>query len=259
MSTSTLGRRGLASAVMAASLLIAVPGLASATPAPAPSRTAAAQAASVSTIAQRCTNAITARLTQLDQLKGQVASAADLDPAHRSTLTTELTDERSGLVSLQGQITAATTRTQLATLCPQIVTGFRVYVLETPKAHLTIAADREAVISNKLTGIATKLQGIMTKAQGNGKDVGQAPELLADMQAKLAAASSAAGGVPGSILGLTPAQYNGGTAKPVLESARNSVVTARGDLLSARSDAQQIVTILRALAPAASTSTSTTS
>ncbi len=174
-----------------------------------------------------------------------MASAADVDPGHRSTLTTELSNERAGLATLQGQITAASTLSQLATLCPQIVTTFRVYVLETPKVHLTVAADREGAISTKLGGIATKLGTAVTEAQSHGKDVGQAPTLLADLQAKVADASSQAGAVPNQILGLTPAQYNAGTAKPALESARSAVVAARGDLVTAKNDAEQIVTILK--------------
>jgi hypothetical protein len=239
-------RRWMAAAALAGSLVLAVPGVASATPT-GPSAGAAAKSATVTTVQQRCTNAITARLGQIDQLKSQMTSAANLDPGHLSALSAELTSERSGLVSLQGQITAATTLEQLRTLCPEIVANFRVYVLETPKVHLIIGADRETAISTKLGNVATKLSGLVTKAQNHHLDVGQAPTLLADLQAKVAAASALAGPVPASIIGLTPAQYNGGSAKPALESARNSVVTARGDLITARNDAQQIVTILRGL------------
>jgi hypothetical protein len=225
--------RWIAAGALAAGLVMALPSVASAAP-------------QVSTVAQRCSNAITTRFTQIDQLKNQLASAPNVDAGHRSSLTAELTNDRSGLATLQGQITSATTLSQLVTLCPQIVSNFRVYVLETPKVHLTIAADRETAISTKLGGIATKLGTAITDAQGHGKDVGQAPTLLADLNAKVADASSQAGGGPGSILGLTPAQYNAGTAKPALESARNAVVAARGELETARSDAQQIVTILKA-------------
>ena len=52
------------------------------------------------------------------------------------------------------------------------------------------------------------------------------------------------------MLPLTPAQYNAGTAKPVLESTRDALTQGRGDLIAARNDAAQIVTILQGLASA---------
>jgi hypothetical protein len=44
--------------------------------------------------------------------------------------------------------------------------------------------------------------------------------------------------LPAALLPLTPAQYNGGTAGPVLKKARATLVEARGLLQTARKDAQ---------------------
>ncbi len=243
--------RRLAAGLFAGALTLAVPGVAGAAPKTTRSTvvapTATVAPATVSSVAQRCNNAIAQRFTQIDQLNNQMATAKALTSAHHSALSSELANSRSGLANLQTQITAATTLAQLRTLCPQIVTGYRIYVLETPKVHLTMAADREASVATNLSDIGTKLQAAITTAQGKGQDVGNAPALLSDLNAKVADASSKAGAAGSQVLPLTPAQYNAGTAKPVLESARNGLTQGRGDLLAARSDAAQIVTILKGL------------
>ena len=137
------------------------------------------------------------------------------------------------------------------------MTGFRIYVLETPKVHLTMAGDREAAVVTNLQGIGTKLQAAITTAQGKGQDVGQAPALLSDFNAKVADAASKAGSA-GAVLPLTPAQYNAGTAKPVLQSTRDALTQGRGDLIAARNDAAQIVTILQGLAGSSASATTAT-
>ncbi len=258
--SSRLGRlltpRRVAAGLLAGALTLAIPGVAGALPVTrntlAP--TATVSPATVTAVAQRCNNAIVARFTQIDQLNNQMTASKALTPAHQSQLSSELANARSGLANLQTQISAATTLAQLRTLCPQIVTGYRIYVLETPKVHLTIAADREASVATNLVGIGTKLQTAITTAQGKGQDVGNAPALLSDFNAKVSDASSKAGAAAG-VLPLTPAQYNAGTAKPVLESARDGLVQGRGDLLTARGDAAQIVAILQGLVGPAATST----
>ena len=257
-----LTSRRLAGAMLAGALTLAVPAVAGATGAlprttgstrVAP--TATVSAAMVSSIAQRCNNAILGRFTQIDQLNNQMTASHALTSAHQSALSGELASSRSGLANLQAQIAAATTLDQLRTLCPQIVTSFRIYVLETPKVHLTIAADRESAVVTNLQGISTKLSAAITAAQGKGRDVGTAPGLLSDLNAKLADAGPKAGGVPGQVMGLTPAGYNAGTAKPVLLTARDTLTQAHGDLISARSDAAQIVAVLTRLATSSTTAT----
>jgi hypothetical protein len=254
--------RRLAGALLAGALALAVPGVAGAAGAlPRTTRStlvapsATVSAATVSSIAQRCNNAILGRFTQIDQLNNQMTAAHALTPAHQSALSAELANSHGGLAGLQGQITAATTLAQLRTLCPQIVTSFRIYVLETPKVHLTMAADRESAVVTNLTGISAKLGAAITTAQGQGQAVGNAPALLSDLNAKLADAGPKASGVPGQVMGLTPSAYNAGTAKPVLETARDTLTQAHGDLISARSDAAQIVAILTPLATAGTTAT----
>jgi hypothetical protein len=250
--------RKLATGLFAGALMLAVPGVAGALPQPQ-AAVASVTTTAVKNLAQKCSDAITARFTQIDTLTSQLDGAPRLTAGHRSSLTSELADERSGLATLQGQINAATTFGQLAQLCPQIVTGYRVYVLETPKTHLTMAADRETSIATQLQGIAPKLEAAITSAQAKGKDVGQAPALYADLTAKVSDAAAQAGPVADRILPLTPAEYNAGTAKPVLETSRDALVQGSTDLTTARNDALQIVQILEGLVGASSSSSTASS
>ncbi len=202
----------------------------------------------MATVAQKCEAAIDRRFTTIDQLTNATNAADNLTADHRAALQSELGAERSGLAGLRTQIAAASDLATLKQLCPKIVDDYRVYLLEVPTVHLTIAADREGAAAAHLDAVGAKLNDAITKAQAAGKDVGQAPALYADFTAHVAGAKASSNGVPGAVIPLTPAGYNDGTAAPVLNSARDGLVKGKGDLLAARADAAKIVAILKALA-----------
>jgi hypothetical protein len=238
-------RRKVAGGLVAGALVLAVPSVAGANVRTTVSSIKAAGTASVSTIAPLCESAITARQTQIDQLDNHIAVAPNLAPAHATTLKSDLSAAASGLTTLNGQIEAATTVKDLVPLCRQIVNNFRIYVLRTPQTHLTIGADQETAVIARLDGVSPKLQAAITTAQGKGKDVGQAPTLYADFTSKLADATTKTNGASDQVLALTVDQYNSGSAKPVLQTTYQNLTLARGDLIAARQDAQQIVQILK--------------
>lgn len=263
-------RRQVACGLVAGALVLAVPSLAAAGAGAAPATnanlkttvssiksTVSSIKASVGTIdvsgiAQKCEEAITSRQTQIDNLNNHMAQAQFLDPSHKSELTGDLSGAASGLTSLNGQIGSATTLSALAPLCLDIVTNFRIWVLQTPRVDLTIGADAENAVIAKLQGIEPKLESAIKAAQSAGKDVANAPALYSDLTAKVSDASSKASGAAGQVLPLTVAEYNAGTAKPVLQSTYQNLVLAHGDLISARQDAVQIVQILKGLVGATS-------
>jgi len=69
--------------------------------------------------------------------------------------------------------------------------------------------------------------------------------LKAQIDAETAQAISLAQPLPAALLPLTPAQYNGGTAGPVLKKARATLVEARGLLQAARKYGQACRDALR--------------
>jgi hypothetical protein len=248
-------RRKIVGGALAAALALAVPGVAGAAVPNIRTTVSSLAAANVSTVAQRCEAAITDRQGQIQTLGAQISGAQNLSSAHASTLQGALASDHSGLASLYGQIQSATTIKQLLPLCAQIVGGFRVYLLETPKVHLTIGSDAEQAVVAKLQGVGSKLEAAITSAQGKGQDVGNAPALYADFTSKVADASAKSVDVAGQVLPLTASQYDAGTAKPILLDSYSSLLQGRSDLVAARSDAVQIVQILQALLPAATTTT----
>jgi hypothetical protein len=252
--------RRLAAGVMAGALTLAVPGVAGALPVTRStlvSPTATISPTRVTTVIQRCDAAITQRFGQITTLDAQMVAAKALTPAHQAALTSELATSRAGLAGLETQINAATTLTQLLTLCPQIVNNFRIYVLETPKVHLTMGSDRETSVVARLQAVGPKLEAAITAAQGKGQNVGNAPALYADFSANVGSAGTLARGVPGEVMTLTPAQYDAGSAKPVLVSAADAVSQAKDDLVNAHNDATQIVAILQGLVGSATPTTAT--
>ncbi|HVN51050.1 MAG TPA: hypothetical protein VMT43_06430 [Acidimicrobiales bacterium] len=249
-------RRRIAAGALVGSLALAIPSVAGAA-APQPDlRTTVSSIkatasslgnSAVSSIAPRCESAITNRQTQIDVLDNRMAVAKWLSASHRSTLSGDLSSASSGLTTLNGQIQAATTLQQLGPLCRDIVDNFRIYVLRTPQVHLTIGGDAETSVVAKLQAIGPKLDAAIKAAQAKGEDVANAPSLYSDFNAKVADAASNSDGAADKVVGLTVADYNGGSAKPVLQTTYQNLVRGHGDLIAARQDAQQIVQILQSL------------
>ncbi|HEY5155568.1 MAG TPA: hypothetical protein VIJ47_12585 [Acidimicrobiales bacterium] len=242
----------LAGGLLLAATVVGLPAVAGAATRPVPTVTSVPSPASarvdLTTVAQKCTAAIDRRFTTIDQLANATTAADTLSDAHRSALQAELGAARSGLQGLRAQITAATDLATLKSLCPLIVEDYRVYVLEAPTVHLSIAADREVAAAGHLDQIGTKLDAAITRAEAAGHDVGQARTFYADFTAKVSEAKGLGTGVPGAVIPLTPAGYNDGSAVPVLASSRDALVKGKGDLVAARDDATKIVAILKALA-----------
>ena len=65
------------------------------------------------------------------------------------------------------------------------------------------------------------------------------------MNATTASADAFASQLPAGLQALTPAQFNAGTAGPVLRSARASAVSAHDQLKSAAADARAVLVDLK--------------
>jgi len=208
-----------------------------------PSSAMAAQQPGMAALKERAATAIGHRVDWLGVLASRVSNAEYLISSDRSTLQGQISSASDGLKSLgtkiQGDSDYATLRADVNT----IVTGYRVYVLVTPKVHIVIAADRISAIAKKLADVEAKIQKAIDKAKAHGKDTASAQAALDDMKTKVDAAASAVSGVPASVLPLTPAGYPGN--RSTLEAARTSLQTARADLVAARTDARNAIEALR--------------
>ncbi|MGD0018130.1 MAG: hypothetical protein ABSD62_02655 [Candidatus Limnocylindrales bacterium] len=178
------------------------------------------------------------RYTTLDKLSGRISSSKVLTSSDAAALSSEVASTKSGLVSLKAQIDAESSLDALKAEVRRIATDFRVYLLVVPQVNLVNGADAVQAAKAKFDDVSTKLTARIAAAKAAGKDTTAAQADLDAMNAAVAQAVGLAKPLPGALLPLTPAQYNAGTAGPVLKNSRAALVQARGLLQSARKDAQ---------------------
>lgn len=152
--------------------------------------------------------------------------------------------EHAGLTSLKASIDGDTTIPTLRTDIGKIAPDYRVYLLVVPKTHLVSAADGAAKTSARFVPLASELQNLINQAKDDGKDVTAAQAKLDDLKAKVGQANGLIAPVVGTLMPLSPADWNSGAAKPVLQSARQTLHSARALLVDARQDAHQIIVLL---------------
>jgi hypothetical protein len=222
--------RNVAVAAAATVTLLAVPFAASAFAegdAPKP------REAAVDAVRARCDAAVDQRLATLDRLSAQVKGAVRVPDGDKQALLATIDATRTGLTGLRAEIDGDTELGALRTDCRRIVDDHRVYVLLAPQVRLTLGAD----LAQQAVGT---LDQAIADAAATGKDVTDATARLDDAKAQRAAAETLAEGVIDAISPLTPADYNAGTAQPVLAKARTDLKTAVGDLRTARNDVRTI-------------------
>ncbi len=188
---------------------------------------------------------INRRFPTLTVLATRVTGATALTAADRSALTNELAGTRAGLVALKSTIDGDTTVAQLRTDLPRIARDYRVYLLVAPQVHLAIGADAESAAITRLQTVAGKLADAISLAKANGKDVTAAQADLDAMNGQVAAAATKVSPIVAGLLPLTPAQWNAGTARPILVADRAAEVSARTMLVAARADAAACLAALR--------------
>ena len=185
----------------------------------------------------------TARIGKLDTAITKITAAAHITTADRTTILGVLNADVAGMNSVEATIAADTTVASAAADYKTIFTTYRVYAVALPQARIAAAADRmTGATIPRLTATETRLASALT-----GRDAGKStPALqadLADMQAKIAAATSALDGASASALAVTPSDYNANHS--VLTSARGSVKSAHADLVAAVADAKAIRAAIR--------------
>jgi hypothetical protein len=185
------------------------------------------------------------RLDTISKLRTVLADAKALTGAHRTALTAILDRSQSGLTGLRSKIDADPDLPTVRADVHAIFADYRIYALVVRQVHLVRGDDGVAAAAARLTEAAGKIQTAIETAQQNGQDVTVASGHLAGMQSAIAAALDQVAGDAGQILPLTPAQWNAGTAKPVLDAARSSLVTARTDLATALTEAKAAVAALK--------------
>jgi hypothetical protein len=190
----------------------------------------------------RCLHAVDRRLDRLDRANERIRGARHLTDAHQTMLTDQLTATAASLTRLRGKI-ASESGDALKEDCRSVAGDHRVYVLVLPRARLVAAGDAELAAVGKFVDVARKLEAAIDKAADAGRDMTEARADLASMRAYVDSARDGASGIAGSILDLTPADWN--ADHTVLDPARKAAIDARLDLRSAHRLANEIRQDLR--------------
>lgn len=195
-------------------------------------------AASIATLRAFGDCEIARRYVTLDKLSAKISSSKVLTSSHAAALSGEVGATKTGLAGLKTQIDSETSLLVLRADVKKIATDYRVYLLVAPKVNLVNGADGVLATKAMFDKVSTALTARIAAAKAAGKDVAAAQADLDAMNAAVTQAIALAAPLPAALLPLTPAQYNAGTAGPVLKSSRAALVQARGLLQSARKDAQ---------------------
>jgi hypothetical protein len=199
--------------------------------------------ATLNGIKARAATAITARLTSLSKAIPAVSSNKWLTATDKSTLLNTLNGDQSGLTALGPKIQADTTVAQARSDYQSIFLNYRVYALALPQVRLAAATDDiTGGVLPRLTDAQTRLEGLLSGAD-SGKNTAAVQAAMSDLAAKIQAITSATAGLSASLLALTPSQYDANHT--VLAGPRETILSARADIVAARADVMTVVGALK--------------
>jgi hypothetical protein len=204
----------------------------------APQATAIKTGATVETLRAFGDCEINRRFTTLTDLSARITASKVMTSSDASALQGEISSTRSGLTGLKSTIDSETDVKALRADITKIATDYRVYLLVTPQVNLINAADGVLAAQSKFATVNTNLTKRIADAKAHGKDTSAAQTALDAMNKSVTAAVGLASPLPAALLPLTPAQYNGGTAEPIIKNARTALGQARDDLKSALASAK---------------------
>lgn len=180
---------------------------------------------------------IDGRLETLHALQLAVANASHLTSNDRSTLSSLISGDISGLTSLRGKVGSETTVSAVRADETTMVDQYRVYLLVGPKVHLADAFDTEAAAQSTLQKVHDKLAARLAKQPGGGTAAEKSQ--LADLQTQLQNAQQAESGKVATLLAIEPGA-DANAIHDALSPLVTAAKTARADLRKARDDAKAL-------------------
>lgn len=238
-------------AMLAALLIAAVPGVAFAQEAPerpAQEREvdrAEQEARWIGQVKARALEAIKKRLVTIDELQAAIDRSETVKANHAAQLTNELRKATSGLESLLEEIEAATDLETLRVLVPKIFEDYRIYAIVAPKVHLVLAADHAVAVADRMGTAAEALGDVLDRFADAGYDVGEGEALLAEMERLLESGADQTGSVPDMVIDLAPADYP--ESSEVLRNAQSVLKSGAEDLRAAGQTAHEVVRFIKSL------------
>ncbi len=199
--------------------------------------------ASLAQIKAMAASAVSKRVDSLNSAVSRVEASKALG-SDAGALVAYLQSDVTPLQNLGATIAADTTVTQAWSDYKDIFSDYRVYALVLPAARQAARADAVTVTAvPRLTSIAEKAQSYVTSA-----NQATLQPMVDSLNGDISGATSAASNVTSTVLGYTPSQWN--ADHTLLSSTRTNLMTATGDVKSARSEVRQIRQYLRSNRPA---------
>ena len=178
------------------------------------------------------------RFTTITALTAKITASKVLTASDSAALQSEVASTKTGLTSLKTTIDSETSLPALRADITKIAVDYRVYLLVAPQVHLISAADGVITAQARFADMNTKLAARIAAAKAAGKNTTTAQTALDAMNAAVVTAVGLAQPLPAKLLPLTPAQYNSGTARPILLSSRAALGQARDQLKAAIASAK---------------------
>ena len=237
--------RGMATLTVTAGLglagSVAVDAAAPTTPTPSPA-TSTGNPALLSSVKSLCNIGVQRRLAVLAADDTFVKTSVALTSSDQSTLEGQIGADESGLTALDKTIQSDSTYAKVLSDCGLIVTDYRVYVMEDPKIHEVIAADGVSEVDSTFETMIPELQNVINASAVSATDRAQAQSDLNNLTGKVNASHTSISGVTASVINLLPSGWPGNQAE--LKSARQNITAAWTDLSGARTDVNNILTLL---------------
>lgn len=187
------------------------------------------------------------RIADLTTLETAADQATALTSTNRATIDRTISRTTSGLRGLRSQIGKDATVASVGPDLETIISDYRVYVLVVRQSWLAAAADSELAAVKVFETTNAQLTTAIDTANRLGYDTTTAESARTAMASDVAAARKLVAGLPARVLALTPAQYNAGSAEPIMNVAAKHLAEALALLQDARIEARAAVTALEGL------------
>ena len=203
-------------------------------------------------------SAISQRESQLQKLRTAVGATPGCDTG--GTVAGIITADEPALTALGVQLAAETTVPPAKADFTAIFQNYRIYLLVTPQANITVNCGRLLTADATLTTAEQKLAGLVQQAAAKGEDMTAAEASLADMTTQLSNGTTQANAAYAAIAGLVPDKGVTSVEQSnaqAIQTAHGDLGSAKGDLKAAFGDAKKVVGDLKAARKSASPSTGT--
>ncbi len=222
------------------------------------SRSAQRQTNQLERIIQESDKLIASRINSLNSLLGRIQNDNRLSDSEKSSLTSDIQADISGLNSLKAKIEADTDVTTAINDRQQIVTSYYIYAVFIPKMRLLISLNNLQAASSNLQSVAARLQNLINNLQSQGKNTSQLQSLLNDVSSQLQTINTTLTGDIATVSGVNSSLGVAAAEKTFSQVRQDISQIIRADFAKIRADFGQMRGIFSQLiktAPATPTPT----